>query len=55
VSPKNRVWILSVGVGTYTAERPIEAKALYQAVDRVQARAKELRNKVQAAVVPEGT
>lgn len=44
---------VSVGVGTYTAESPIEAKALYRAVDRVQARAKGSRNKVEAVVVPE--
>ena len=46
---------VSVGVGTYAAEGPIEPTALYQAVDRVQARAKDYRNRVEAAEVPEGT
>jgi hypothetical protein len=43
-------------VSARTARRaPIEAKALYEAVDRVQARAKDFRNRVEDAVVPEGT
>jgi GGDEF domain-containing protein len=46
---------VSVGVATYTKDTPIEAEALYVAVDLVRARAKETRNKVVSAVVPEAT
>jgi diguanylate cyclase (GGDEF)-like protein len=46
---------VSVGVGTYSKESPIDAEALYVAVDRVRARAKDYRNKVEAAAVPEAT
>jgi diguanylate cyclase (GGDEF)-like protein len=44
---------VSIGVGTYTKESPIDAEAFYVAVDRVRARAKDYRNRVETAVVPE--
>jgi diguanylate cyclase (GGDEF)-like protein len=43
---------VSVGVGTYVKEGPIEAEALYVAVDRVRATAKAERNKVVTGYVP---
>lgn len=44
---------VSLGVGTLTGTTAIEAEALYVAVDRIRSRAKDVRNKVVAAGLPE--
>jgi diguanylate cyclase (GGDEF)-like protein len=42
---------VSVGVGTFTSATWIEPEALYEVVDRIRGRAKEVRNKVVAEAV----